>query len=106
MSESDSEKNHNELPNETTMTATAQKTNRQYVEEALVNLLEGDKHNNSYRYFRAASLANSNPALSAAIVGSYLPKIEKDSPLDNGIIVERHTDSRCSATLWIVREEK
>ena len=85
------------------MTTTQPKTNRQRVQDALADLLEVDEHNNSYRYFRASDVAEGNSELSPAMVGSHLPQIEDESPLSNGITVERYTDRRCGASLWIVR---
>jgi hypothetical protein len=87
------------------MSATEPKTNRKRVQDALVNLLKADEHDNSYRYFQAADLQQIDPDLSPAIVGSYLPKIEADSPLSNGLIIERYMDRRCGASLWLVRME-
>lgn len=85
------------------MTTIEPKTNRQRVEDALADLLEADEHNNSYRYFRASDVADRDSELSPAMVGSYLPQIEDESPLSNEITVERYTDRRCGASLWIVR---
>lgn len=87
------------------MTPTEPKPNRQRVEDALADLLEADEHNNSYRYFQAADLPDIDSRLSASMAGYHLPKIETDSPLNNGISVERHTDSQGNPTLWIVQRE-
>ena len=79
---------------------------QQRVQNVVGDFLDSDEYGNSYRYFRAADIADSDPELSAAMVGSYLPKLEDESPLSSGIAVARHTDSRNSATLWIVRREE
>lgn len=80
-------------------------SNRRRVQNALATLIDTDQNDNSFRYFRAADLVEIDPELSAAMVGSHLPKIEDESPLDGGLIVERYADRRCGATLWIVRRE-
>lgn len=87
------------------MIASESKTNRRRVQDALVTLLDTDENNNSYRYFRAADLQRVDSDLSPNIVGSHLPKIESDSPLDDGLVVEQYTNRRCGASLWIVRQE-
>ena len=87
------------------MTLSEAETNRQRVQNALVTLLDTDDNGNSYRYFHATELHDIDPEVSANIAGSHLPDIEDASPLENGIIVERHTHSRNNATLWIVRRE-
>lgn len=84
------------------MTPTEPKSNRQHVQNALADFLDADEHNNSYRYFRAAVIADDDSDLSAAMVGTHLPKIEAESPLPNGLTIERHTDTQCRATLWVV----
>lgn len=78
---------------------------RQRVQDALADLLAADEHDNSYRYFRASDVADIDAELSAAMVGSYLPEIEDESPLSSGLSVERYTDRRCGASLWIVRRD-
>ena len=78
---------------------------RQRVEDALVELLDTDKYDNNFRYFRAADLQAIDSELSSAVIGSYLPQIEGDSPLSSGLIIERYTDRRGGASLWIVRNE-
>ena len=87
------------------MTLSEAEINRQRVQSALSTLLDADDNANSFRYFRAADLQEIDPDVSAAIAGAHLPKIEVDSPLDSGLIVERHTDRRGGPTLWIVRRE-
>lgn len=84
------------------MTVGEAELNRQRVQNVLAEFLEADKHSNSYRYFRAADIANEDSDLSAAMVGTHLPEIESDSPLPNGLTIERHTDTQCRATLWVV----
>jgi hypothetical protein len=88
------------------MATSTSKPNQQQVEEAVTNLLEADEYNNHYRYFRASDVAEGDPGLSSAMVGTYLPEIEDDSPLENGVIVEVYTDRRCGASLWIARKEE
>ncbi|EMA54860.1 hypothetical protein [Halococcus salifodinae] len=88
------------------MTIIQDRTNRERVEDTLLTLLETDENGNSYRYFRASDLAEIGPEVSGAIAGSHLPQIEDDSPLSNGLIVERYNDTDCGPTLWIVRREK
>lgn len=85
------------------MTGTESATNRQRVRAALAKLLEADQNGNSYLYFRASDLQEVDPGISAAMAGSHLPEIEAESPLSDGLIVERYTDSRCGPTLWIVK---
>lgn len=85
------------------MTTADPKTNRQRVQDALADMLEADEYNNSYRYFRASDVADRDSELSSTMVGSYLPEIEDESSLANGITVERYTDRRCGASLWIIR---
>ena len=77
---------------------------KQRVENAVVRFLESDEHANRRRYFQARDIADSNSELTSAMVGSYLPKLEADSPLSEGITVARHT-VRNSATVWVVRRE-
>jgi hypothetical protein len=67
--------------------------------------LSADEHDNSYRYFRASDVAEVDAELSLAMVGSYLPRIEAESPLLNGFVVEQYTERRCGASLWIVTRE-
>jgi hypothetical protein len=67
--------------------------------------LSADEHDNSYRYFRASDAAEVDAELSPAMVGSYLPRIEAESPLLSGFVVERYTERRCGASLWIVTRE-
>lgn len=86
------------------MTSTESATNRQRVRNALTDLLEADQNGNSYLYFRASDLQEVDPEISAAMASSHLPEIEAESPLSDGLIIERYTDSRCGPTLWIVRE--
>ena len=88
------------------MSGTESAINRQRVRNALANLLEADQNDNSYLYFQASDLQKVDPEISAAMVGAHLPKIEADSPLSDGLIVERYTDRRCGPTLWIVKEER
>lgn len=78
---------------------------RQRVQDALADLLAADEHGNSYRYFRASDVAGIDSELSPAMVGSYLPEIEDESPLANGLTIDRYTDRRCGASLWIVRKD-
>ena len=78
---------------------------RQRIEDALVELLATDEYGNSFRYFRATDLQAIDSELSSAVIGSFLPQIEDDSPLPNGLIVERYTDRRGGASLWIARTE-
>ena len=79
---------------------------RQRVENALAELLAADEYGNSFRYFRAADLQSIDSELSSAVIGSFLPQIEADSPLPNGLIIERYTDRRGGASLWIARTEE
>ena len=87
------------------MTTPESKTNRQRVQDALTALLDADAYNDNYRYFHAADLREIDPEVSATMAGSHLSDIADASPLESGIIVERHTHSRNNATLWIVRRE-
>jgi hypothetical protein len=86
------------------MTTTESKSRRQRVQDALRDLLNGDEHDNSYLYFRASDVVDVDPELSPAMVGSYLPRIEADSPLPSGLAIERYTERQCGASLWIVKE--
>lgn len=87
------------------MTAIESNSRRQRVQDALAALLSADEHDNSYRYFRASDVVDIDSELSPAMVGSYLPRIEAESPLSSGLIVERYTERRCGASLWIVTRE-
>ncbi|EMA43570.1 hypothetical protein [Halococcus sp. PRR34] len=88
------------------MSTTESLTNRERVENALAALLETDENGNSYRYFRASDLNDIDPEVSGAIAGSHLPTIEEESPLSNGLVVDRYTDTDCGPTLWTVRREQ
>ena len=88
------------------MSTTESPTNRERVENALAMLLETDDNGNSYRYFRASDLDDIDPEVSSAVAGSHLPAIEEESPLSNGLIVERYNDMDCGPTLWTVRREQ
>ena len=87
------------------MTLSEAEVNRQRVQNALSILLDADDNGNSFRYFRAADLEEIDPDVSATMAGSHLSDIADASPLESGIIVERHTHSRNNATLWIVRRK-
>ena len=86
------------------MTTTESKSRRQRVQDALRDLLNGDEHDNSYLYFRTSDVVDVDPELSPAMVGSYLPRIEADSPLPSGLAIERYTERQCGTSLWIVKE--
>ena len=88
------------------MTATKSKSRQQRVQDALRDLLNGDEHGNSYLYFRASDVVDVDPELSPAMVGSYLPRIEAESPLPSGLAIERYTERRCGASLWIVKRDR
>lgn len=88
------------------MTTTESPTNRERVENALATMLETDENGNSYRYFRASDLEEIDPEVSSAVARSHLPTIEEESPLSNGLIVERYTDTDCGPTLWTVRRDQ
>jgi hypothetical protein len=87
------------------MTITEAKSNRQRVQNAVVDFLENDEYDNSYRYFRAGDIAEGDPHLSAAMVGTYLPEIEAESSLPNGLTIERRTETQCRATLWVGKKD-
>lgn len=84
------------------MAGTGSVERRQRVEDALTRFYEADEHGNSVQYVWASDLADVDPDLSAQIVGSYLPKIEEDSPLPCGLNVRQYTDRRGGASLWTV----
>ena len=88
------------------MTATGSKSRQQRVQDALKQLLNADEHDNSYRYFRASDVVDVDPELSPAMVGSYLPQIEAESPLPSGLAIERYTERQCGASLWIVKKDR
>ena len=88
------------------MTATKSKSRQQRVRDALRDLLNGDEHDNSYLYFQASDVMDVDPELSPAMVGSYLPRIEAESPLPSGLAIERYTERRCGASLWIVKRDR
>ena len=88
------------------MTATKSKSRQQRVQDALRDLLDADEHDNTYRYFRASDVIDIDPELSPAMVGSYLPRIEAESPLPSGLAIERYTERRCGASLWIVKRDR
>jgi hypothetical protein len=77
------------------MTATGSKSRQQRVQDALKQLLNADEHDNSYRYFRASDVVDVDPELSPAMVGSYLPQIEAESPLPSGLAIERYSERQC-----------
>ena len=81
-------------------------TNRERIENALAELLDADENGNSFRYFRAADLAEIDPELSGKMVGSYLPTIEEESPVSNGVIVEEYNETNCGPSLWTVRRDQ
>ena len=87
------------------MSARQTESNRERVENALRRFISGNPHGNTHWYFRASDLTDGNGDLSASLVGSYLPKLRDDSPLDGGIIVEEYTERRCGSSLWIARRE-
>ena len=62
-------------------------SNRERVESALMRFMDDDPYGNAYRYFRASDLTDEDGDLSASVVGSYLPKLRDDSPLDGGLVV-------------------
>ena len=84
--------------------AGSEKTNCERVKEALARYLEADEYANGFRYFRASDVADVDPSLSSAIVGSYLTDLASGSPLSNGLVVESYTERRCGPSLWVVRE--
>jgi len=88
------------------MTATESKSRQQRVQDALRHLLNADEHGNSYRYFRASDVVDVDSELSPAMVGLYLPRIEAESPLPSGLAIERYTERRCGASLWIVKRDR
>ena len=88
------------------MTATESKSRQKRVQDALRDLLDADEHDNTYRYFRASDVIDIDPELSPAMVGSYLPRIEAESPLPSGLAIERYTERRCGASLWIVKRDR
>ena len=75
---------------------------RQRVEDALTRILDENEHGNSVQYVWASDVADVDPDLSSQIAGSYLPKIEEDSPLPCGLHVKRYTNRRGGASLWTV----
>jgi hypothetical protein len=77
-------------------------SNRERVESALRRFMNDDPHGNAYRYFHASDLTDDD-GLSAALVGSYLPKLRDDSPLNGGLVVEEYTERRCGPSLWLAR---
>ncbi|WP_160135814.1 hypothetical protein [Halococcus salsus] len=87
------------------MSAKQTENNRERVESALRRFISDNPHGNTHRYFRASNLTDGNSELSASLVGSYLPKLRDDSPLDDGLIVEEYTERRCGSSLWIARRE-
>jgi hypothetical protein len=89
-----------------TMTTIESKSRQQRVQDALRDLLDADEHDNTYRYFRASDVIDIDPELSPAMVGSYLPRIEAESPLPSGLAIERYTERRCGASLWIVKRDR
>lgn len=84
------------------MAGTESVERRQRVEDALTRLFEADKYGNSVQYVWASDLADVDPDLSSQIAGSYLPKLEEDSPLASGLEVKRYTDRRGGPSLWSV----
>ncbi|RJT04700.1 hypothetical protein [Halococcus sp. IIIV-5B] len=80
-------------------------SNRERVENALRRFMSDDPHGNAYRYLRASDLTDEDGNLSASVVGSYLPKLRDDSPLDGGLVVEEYTECRCGPSLWLARRE-
>ena len=88
------------------MTTIESKSRQQRVQHALRDLLDADEHDNTYRYFRASDVIDIDPELSPAMVGSYLPRIEAESPLPSGLAIERYTERRCGASLWIVKRDR
>ena len=77
---------------------------KQRVRNAVIRLLDTDEYGNSRRYFQAGDIANSDLELTSKMVGSYLPKLEAESPFEPGISVTRYT-VRNSSTVWIVERE-
>ena len=80
-------------------------SNRQRVESALRRFIDADPYGNTYRYFYASDLTDEDRDLSASVVGSHLPKLRDDSPLDGGLIVEEYTERRGGPSLWLIRRE-
>jgi hypothetical protein len=78
---------------------------RQRVEDALAELLDADEHGNSQQYIWASDIADTDPELSPAMVGTYLARIADESPLPSGLAVEQYRKRRGGASLWIVRRE-
>jgi hypothetical protein len=87
------------------MSARQTESNRERVESALRRFVSDNPHGNTHRYFRASDLTNEDGDLSASLVGSYLPKLRDDSPLDGGLIIEEYTERRCGSSLWVARRE-
>ena len=87
------------------MSAKQTENNHERVESALKAFMDADPHGNAYRYFHASDLTNEDGELSASVVGTHLPNLRDESPLDGGIIVEEYTERRCGASLWLVRRE-
>ena len=79
-------------------------SNRERVLDALRRFMSDDPHGNTYRYFHASDLTDEDGDLSVAVVGSYLPKLRDDSPLDGGLVVEEYTERRCGPSLWLARK--
>lgn len=77
---------------------------KQRVRNAVIRLLDTDEYGNSRRYFQAGDIANSDSELTSQMVGSYLSKLETESPFVSGISVARYT-VRNSSTVWIVERE-
>lgn len=77
---------------------------KQRVRNAVTRLLDTDEYDNSRRYFQAGDIADSDSELTSKMVGSYLPKLVDESPLESGITVGRHT-VRNSSTVWVVESE-
>lgn len=57
---------------------------------------------NSFQYFFAFNLKQINPMVSTAMAEKYLPKLAAESPLEDGIIVERFTPREEGLTTWMV----
>jgi len=86
------------------MTAATTGDRRQQVVKILVDMIENDAYNNDIHYIWASDIAEEDPDLSGSVVGTYLSDMEDDSPLSNGLEIERYTDTRCGPSLWTVRK--
>ena len=78
---------------------------KQRVQNAVVRFLDTDEYGNNSRYFQADKIADDDSELTSSIVGSYLPRLEDESPFPSGITIARHTE-RNNSTVWVVRREE